>query len=355
MAAACRLNQVLKGSPISGKILEVLAAVEKKNQGIRDVRHPNVLDEIAGGKMRGLVKDVACNYLDSPKVAQRYGSTPGGYGPEGVAETPALGGCEHEFLRDCHAPNIMMNADAMYPARAIWGGDGDRPPEIQQQGADYDPFPADVFYSGNIIKHHFTEGRAAKKKKLGFTFLESLQAADMTNPNPSKRPTMEEVVAQYSEIRKGLSSWKLRQRVVRLYYPKYSSHPSAIPAMRHVRFSSYSRHIFFGRGTGRTLKPFRPTVYEKSILIGMQLTYGSKNIMYHLEGGSQNETIFAHYSKTALESNEHSPGSFQLVNQQLGILYGSFPDIETALCFLEPFHLDLLRRHWVSVKPLLWI
>lgn len=107
MAAACCLNQVLEGSPISGKILEVLAAVEKKNQGIRDVRHPNVLDEIAGGKMRGLVKDVACNYLDSPKVtfgafyhqrnkqvAQRYGSTPGGYGPEGVAETPALGGCE---------------------------------------------------------------------------------------------------------------------------------------------------------------------------------------------------------------------------------------------------------------------
>lgn len=105
--------------------------------------------------------------------------------------------------------------DSSPKARAIWGGDGDRPPEIQQQGADYDPFPADVFYSGNIIKHHFTEGRAAKKKKLGFTFLESLQAADMTNPNPSKRPTMEEVVAQYSEIRKGLSSWKLRQRVVR--------------------------------------------------------------------------------------------------------------------------------------------
>lgn len=167
--------------------------------------------------------------------------------------------------RDCHAPNIMMNADAMYPggfhpvaqdkspnwkgrakhfsrtkrppryyiidfgisirfplsdasprARAVWGGDGDRPPEIQQQGAEYDPFPADVFYLGNIIKHHFTEGRASPevKKKMGFTFLESL-AADMTNSDPAKRPTMEEVVARYSEIREGLSSWKLRQRVVR--------------------------------------------------------------------------------------------------------------------------------------------
>ena len=107
MSAARRLNQVVEGSPMSGKILEVPAAVEKKNQGIRDVRHPNVLNEIAGDKMRGLVKDVACDYLDSSKVtfgafyhqgnkqmAQRYGSTPGGYGAEGVAETPAIGGCE---------------------------------------------------------------------------------------------------------------------------------------------------------------------------------------------------------------------------------------------------------------------
>lgn len=107
MCAARRLNQVVEGPPISGKLLEVLAAVEKKNQGIRDVRHPNVLNEITGDKMRGLVKDVACDYLDSSKVtfrafyhqgnkqmAQRYGSTPSRYGAEGVAETPALGGCE---------------------------------------------------------------------------------------------------------------------------------------------------------------------------------------------------------------------------------------------------------------------
>ena len=107
MSAARRLNQVVEGLPMSGKILEVLAAVEKKNQGIRDVRHPNVLNEIAGDKVRRLVKDVACDYLHSSKVtfrvfyhqgnkqmAQRYGSTPSRYGAEGVAEMPALGGCE---------------------------------------------------------------------------------------------------------------------------------------------------------------------------------------------------------------------------------------------------------------------
>jgi hypothetical protein len=44
--------------------------------------------------------------------------------------------------------------------------------------------------------------------------MESL-AADMTNPDPLKRPTMDEVVARYAEVRQGLPSWKLRQRVAR--------------------------------------------------------------------------------------------------------------------------------------------
>jgi len=51
-------------------------------------------------------------------------------------------------------------------------------------------------------------------KILGFEFLEGL-AADMTNPDPLKRPTMDEVVSRYREIQQGLSSWKLRQKVVR--------------------------------------------------------------------------------------------------------------------------------------------
>ena len=51
-------------------------------------------------------------------------------------------------------------------------------------------------------------------KKLGFELPEGL-AADMTNPDPLKRPTMDEVVSWYREIQQGLSSWKLRRRVVR--------------------------------------------------------------------------------------------------------------------------------------------
>ena len=38
---------------------------------------------------------------------------------------------------------------------------------------------------------------------------------DMTQDDPTKRPNMDEVVARFEEIRKGLSRWKLRSRLVR--------------------------------------------------------------------------------------------------------------------------------------------
>ncbi len=38
---------------------------------------------------------------------------------------------------------------------------------------------------------------------------------DMVQDDPTKRPTMDEVVARFSEIRGKLSSWKLRSRIAR--------------------------------------------------------------------------------------------------------------------------------------------
>jgi hypothetical protein len=38
--------------------------------------------------------------------------------------------------------------------------------------------------------------------------------ADMIQPNPAKRPKMDEVVSRFDDIRRGLSSRKLRSRVV---------------------------------------------------------------------------------------------------------------------------------------------
>jgi len=39
--------------------------------------------------------------------------------------------------------------------------------------------------------------------------------ADMVQEDPTKRPTMDEVVNRFSRIQKRLSSWKARSRMVR--------------------------------------------------------------------------------------------------------------------------------------------
>ena len=92
---------------------------------------------------------------------------PGGFHPVAQNKAPNWKGRAKHFSRTERPPryyiidfgiSIRFPLDDSSPrARAVWGGDGDRPPEIQRQGAEYDPFPADVFYLGNIIKHHFTE------------------------------------------------------------------------------------------------------------------------------------------------------------------------------------------------------
>ncbi|KAG8214204.1 kinase-like domain-containing protein [Butyriboletus roseoflavus] len=71
----------------------------------------------------------------------------------------------------------------------IWGADKEVP-EFQNSNAPCDPFPTDVFYIGNAIKKDFVE------------------------KDPSKRPTMDEVVQRFAAIRAGLSTWKLRSRIV---------------------------------------------------------------------------------------------------------------------------------------------
>lgn len=48
----------------------------------------------------------------------------------------------------------------------------------------------------------------------GFKFMETL-ITDMTQDDPTKRPTMDVVMARFDEIRGSLSMWTLRARVVK--------------------------------------------------------------------------------------------------------------------------------------------
>ncbi|KAJ6543676.1 kinase-like domain-containing protein [Mycena sp. CBHHK59/15] len=88
-------------------------------------------------------------------------------------------------------------------------GAGDKSPPEYQIGGDYDPFPTDVYYLGNLIRGEFLRFTSQKR---GFEFMEPL-VADMVQTDPSLRPEMDEVVRRFGDIVQGLSSWKLCSRV----------------------------------------------------------------------------------------------------------------------------------------------
>lgn len=107
----------------------------------------------------------------------------------------------------------------------IWGGDKEVP-EFQNSNQPCNPFPTDVFYIGNVIMKDFIQvgythtllsiqhsGLNVEQTKKGFDFMRPL-VADMIQSDPSKRPTMDEVIARFDDVRRGLSRWKLRSRVV---------------------------------------------------------------------------------------------------------------------------------------------
>jgi len=88
----------------------------------------------------------------------------------------------------------------------IWGGDKDVP-EFQNSNEPCDPFATDIFYIGNTIRVDFILG------KRGFEFMKPL-VASMIQADPGKRPKIDEVVARFDDIWRGLSHFKLRSRVV---------------------------------------------------------------------------------------------------------------------------------------------
>ncbi|KIJ07481.1 hypothetical protein PAXINDRAFT_173467 [Paxillus involutus ATCC 200175] len=97
----------------------------------------------------------------------------------------------------------------------IWGGDK-TVPEFQHSDEPRNPFPTDVYYLGNMIREDFMTG------KVGFDFMAGL-VNDMVQNDPSKRPTVDEVVARFVCIRTGLSHSKLRSRVVSKYESRFDA------------------------------------------------------------------------------------------------------------------------------------
>jgi len=94
------------------------------------------------------------------------------------------------------------------PPRELPIEGGDRTvPEFKTATGPVDPFPTDIYYLGNLIREDFLQ------KARGVEFMQSL-VADMVQDDPSKRPTIHEVVAHFDNIRNSLYWWTLRSRLV---------------------------------------------------------------------------------------------------------------------------------------------
>ncbi|KAJ7658028.1 hypothetical protein B0H17DRAFT_1145734 [Mycena rosella] len=94
----------------------------------------------------------------------------------------------------------------------ILGGDKTVPEfEFPEDGAPpkpCDPFPADVYYLGNMILQDFIEGYLSLDYTNGRLYRSEFMiglAEDMVAKDPEKRPTMNEVVECFAKIRKRLN------------------------------------------------------------------------------------------------------------------------------------------------------
>ena len=85
------------------------------------------------------------------------------------------------------------------------------------------------------------------QKNRGFEFMQSL-IADMVQVDPSKRPTMDDVVQRFENIRKSLTTSKLRSRIVDKGETVFESVPRAV-------LHWTQQLIFFARRLSPVLPP----------------------------------------------------------------------------------------------------
>ncbi|KAG6815258.1 hypothetical protein H0H87_003562 [Tephrocybe sp. NHM501043] len=94
-----------------------------------------------------------------------------------------------------------------------WGGDRTVPEHLIPGQPACDPFPVDVYCLGNCVRKWFLDGWEPMKAKQGFEFMREL-IDDMTDPDPEKRPQMNEAVSRLDAIIKGLKDKQLRSPVL---------------------------------------------------------------------------------------------------------------------------------------------
>ncbi|KAH9931537.1 uncharacterized protein B0H18DRAFT_989848 [Fomitopsis serialis] len=88
----------------------------------------------------------------------------------------------------------------------ILGGDKSVP-EFRNAKEPCDPFPTDIYYLGNLVREDFLQ------TYHGVEFMQPL-VDDMVQDEPGRRPTIDEVVSRFVDMRSSLGARKLRSRLV---------------------------------------------------------------------------------------------------------------------------------------------
>ncbi|KAH9969405.1 hypothetical protein BGW80DRAFT_1461696 [Lactifluus volemus] len=109
------------------------------------------------------------------------------------------------FLIDLGLSQYYDPADGPPLDIVLRGGDKSAP-EHRDRTRLYNPFQTDVYYLGNLVREDYIQ------KYAGLDFFKPL-VDDMVQEDPTKRPTMDEVVSRFAEIKGKLSTWKLRSRM----------------------------------------------------------------------------------------------------------------------------------------------
>lgn len=178
------------------QIFEGLQFMHQHHVAHRDATHSNVMFDARSLYPNSYHPSIPWRKLDLSGRASHYTRT----------QRPVK-----YYLTDFGLSRQYIPEDLPTREDIIMGGDKSVPEFSTAEACD--PFPADVYTIGNLVKG-VTEGDELTSPMLGFDFMKPL-VADMTHEDPTKRPTMDEVVTRFEQIQKGLSPWKLRSRVVK--------------------------------------------------------------------------------------------------------------------------------------------
>ncbi|KAJ7159109.1 hypothetical protein C8R43DRAFT_1086966 [Mycena crocata] len=129
--------------------------------------------------------------------------------------------------------SVIRGGDRTVPEYKFLGEDGLRV-------VPCNPFPVDIYFLGNMIRTNFLDGDEDddyENRMYGLDIITPL-VNDMTAEDPASRPTIDEVVERFAEIRKDLSSWKLRShfpfplhRIVKHWYLRVGYILRRVPAI----------------------------------------------------------------------------------------------------------------------------